>query len=175
MSHVGTAVAAGGAVLAANELMKTGEDADQDKKTSHLIKAAACAAIAVGAYEILNRQRREGASTNESREIVGTNEMALSHWGPLYEETDQGCRPRRHQHHQRRSLSRSRSRSHSRSRSRSRHGRESGHTRRLVEELAGAYSLGRELLGDKEHHVAHLIAEAIGGTALFKEAGRHLS
>ena len=39
------------------------------------------------------------------------------------------------------------------------------HDRRLAEEILGAYALGKELLGDKKHHVAHLVAEAISGNA----------
>lgn len=43
------------------------------------------------------------------------------------------------------------------------------HRRHLLEEAAGAYSLGKELLGDKEHHVAHLIAEAMGAAGMIRD------
>jgi hypothetical protein len=70
--------------------------------------------------------------------------------------------------------SRSRSRSVSRSRSRNRSSSRSSekirhHTRHVLEEVIGAYSLGREMLGDRRHHVAHLVGEALGATGLIKE------
>lgn len=43
------------------------------------------------------------------------------------------------------------------------------HTRHLLEEAAGAYSLGKQLLGDKNHHVVRLVAEALGATGLLKD------
>jgi len=43
------------------------------------------------------------------------------------------------------------------------------HHLHLIEEIIGAYSLGKELLGDKKHHVAHLVGEAIGATGLIQE------
>jgi hypothetical protein len=43
------------------------------------------------------------------------------------------------------------------------------HKRHLFEEAIGAYTLGKELLGDKKHHVAHLVGEAIGATGLLQE------
>jgi hypothetical protein len=43
------------------------------------------------------------------------------------------------------------------------------HDRHLVEEVLGAYALGKELLGDKKHHIAHLVGEAIGATGLLQE------
>jgi hypothetical protein len=43
------------------------------------------------------------------------------------------------------------------------------HKRHLVEEAAGAYALGKELLGDHRHHFAHMVAEAVGATGLIKE------
>jgi hypothetical protein len=40
--------------------------------------------------------------------------------------------------------------------------------RHILEEAAGAYALGKELLGDNKHHFAHLVAEAVGATGLLK-------
>jgi hypothetical protein len=42
-------------------------------------------------------------------------------------------------------------------------------TRHIFEEIIGAYTLGKELLGDKRHHIAHLVGEAIGATGLVQE------
>ena len=50
---------------------------------------------------------------------------------------------------------------------------ESGHKRRLAEELVGAFSLGKQLLGDKKHQVAHLVADAVGAAAVLKEVYHH--
>ncbi len=66
-----------------------------------------------------------------------------------------------HHHHQSNSSSRSRRGSNS---SNPEH-----HGRHLVEEIIGAYNLGKELLGDKKHHVVHLVGEAIGATGLVQE------
>jgi hypothetical protein len=38
-----------------------------------------------------------------------------------------------------------------------------------LEEVIEAYSLGREILGDRKHHVAHLLGEALGATGLIQE------
>ena len=43
------------------------------------------------------------------------------------------------------------------------------HKRHLFEEVIGAYTLGKELLGDKKHHVAHLVGEAVGAIGLVQE------
>jgi len=43
------------------------------------------------------------------------------------------------------------------------------HRRHLLEEAAGAYMLGNELLGDDKYHVAHLIAEATGAAGLIRD------
>jgi len=39
----------------------------------------------------------------------------------------------------------------------------------LTEEIVGAYSLGKELLGDRQHHIAPLIEEVIGGLGLLED------
>jgi hypothetical protein len=39
----------------------------------------------------------------------------------------------------------------------------------MLEEVAGLYALGSELLGDKRHHVAHLVVEAVDATGLIKD------
>jgi hypothetical protein len=45
----------------------------------------------------------------------------------------------------------------------------SDHNPHMVEEIIGAYPLGKELLGDKHHHIRHLVGEAIGATGLLQE------
>lgn len=57
-------------------------------------------------------------------------------------------------------------RRHSSSSSRSRRDSNSSnpphHKRHLLEEAIGAYTLGKELLGDKKHHIAHLVGKQSG-------------
>ena len=43
------------------------------------------------------------------------------------------------------------------------------HDRHLFEEIIGAYSLGKELMGDKRHHVAHLVGETIGAAGAWQD------
>jgi len=54
------------------------------------------------------------------------------------------------------------------------HQKEDGHTKDLVEEALGAYSLGRQMLGHKEHRILKLVAEGLGAAALAKEVDRDL-
>ncbi|PMD39362.1 hypothetical protein L207DRAFT_512452 [Hyaloscypha variabilis F] len=135
-------VGATGAVVAADELLKMTDE--EDNKTASLLKAGVAAAVAVGAYELLKRAEEKGE--------------------PIYQSFS-------------RSRSRSRSRSPTRHRSRSysnaSHASHSSqvphHKRHVLEEVIGAYSLGREILGDRKHHVAHLLGEALGATGLIQE------
>lgn len=135
------AVGATGAVVAADELLKMTDE--EDSKTASLLKAGVGAAVAIGAYELLRRQEEKGE--------------------PIY-------------HGFSRSRSRSQSRSPSRHRSSS-HASQASHSsqqvkhhkRHVLEEVIGAYSLGRELLGDRKHHIAHLVGEALGATGLIQE------
>jgi hypothetical protein len=55
------------------------------------------------------------------------------------------------------------------------HGNDSGHTRHLIEQAAGAYALGRQLLGHKHHSLIKLVAEAMGAAGLYQEAQRDLA
>ena len=43
------------------------------------------------------------------------------------------------------------------------------HKRHLLEEVAGAYSMGKEMSGDRKHHVVHLAGEALGATGLYED------
>ena len=44
----------------------------------------------------------------------------------------------------------------------------------LVAETAGAYSLGRQLLGQDDYKVLKMIAEGLGAVAMAQEADRDL-
>jgi hypothetical protein len=47
-----------------------------------------------------------------------------------------------------------------------------GHLVDLATEAAGAYALGRQMMGHKHHAVLKLIAEGLGAAALGKETDR---
>ncbi|GAB1200030.1 hypothetical protein APSETT444_009390 [Aspergillus pseudonomiae] len=161
-SHATTAVAAGGTVYAADQLVKSFDKDDEDT-TSHLLKAAVGAAVAVGALEMLNK---DGTGLPSYRELFKEKYVGHSskheHRSSHEEDVDTSTEVA-----DRRLVRHKGSSSSSRSSSVSSH--ESGHKRRLAEELIGAYSLGKQLLGDKKHQVAHLVADAIGAAALVKE------
>jgi hypothetical protein len=123
-SHAEVAAAALGSVYAANEFGKAIND--HDNETDHFVKAAVAATVAVGAYEMLRRQKERHNSHPGS--AGSTN--AKAH--PTSSEP---------QHH----------------------------TKYVLEEAAGLYAFGKELLGDRKHHVAHLVLEAIGATGLIKD------
>ncbi|RDW68781.1 uncharacterized protein DSM5745_08541 [Aspergillus mulundensis] len=190
-AHATTAVAAGGAVYAANQLVKSFEDEDE-AVAPHLLKAGVGAAVAIGALEML---RRDDGSLATYRRLFDKHERDSHTRSAAHRHSDthvhQSATQQRsdtlavttttseheHEHHAageqrsrqgRASTSSSRSRSSSSSRD-----DEHGHNRRLAEELVAAYSLGKQLLGDKKHEVVHLVADAVGATALLKEINYH--
>lgn len=107
--------------------------------TKEMAKAAIAAAVAVGAFELVRRAEAKGDTDYYRRSRS---------WLPD-------------------NRSRERSKSHDAS------GHSSGevrhHKAHFAEELIGAYALGKELLGDKKHHVGYMVAEAIGGLGGFQE------
>ncbi|OAL38017.1 hypothetical protein AYO20_02850 [Fonsecaea nubica] len=133
------AMAASG-VYAANELGKAVAE-DYKDANEHYVKAAVGAAVAVGAFHLLQKQKRE----REEDEYISSSDEEQHH--------RHSPRPRRHSHHEHHHE----------------HLEGPGHTRRLLEEAVGAYSLGKELLGDRRHHVIHLITEALGAVAAARE------
>lgn len=144
-------VAAGatGAVYAINEIFKTLDPEDKDT-TEHLVKGGIGAAVAIGAWELIRRGEAE--------------ESGIDHrfQGPDHAYPIRSVRYR------------SRSRSNSPSRSRGSRSRSLGshikhHGRHLAEEIVGAYALGKELLGDWRHHVAHLVGEVLTATGLVQD------
>ncbi|KIX99455.1 uncharacterized protein Z520_05031 [Fonsecaea multimorphosa CBS 102226] len=137
------AMAASG-VYAANELGKAISD-DYKDASDHYMKAAVGAAVAVGAFQLLQKQKRK----REEDEYDSSEDEEHHH-------RRHEPRPRRYSDHEHR---------HEYSES-------PGHTRRLLEEAVGAYSLGKELLGDRRHHVIHLVTEALGAVAAIKEVNQ---
>ncbi|KAE8443048.1 hypothetical protein EG329_002442 [Mollisiaceae sp. DMI_Dod_QoI] len=153
------AVGATSAIVAADQLLQA-TDPDEEK-TSHLVKAGIGAAIAIGAFELLRRQNEKD---REDRASQGRRPRQLRQSGSWERSQSRSPTPSRS-----RTRSGPRSESHSGYRSRSRSSHIKHHKRHVVEEIIGAYSLGKEMLGDRKHHVAHLVGEALGATGLYQE------
>lgn len=112
---------------------------ENNTATDHYLKASVGAAVAVGAWYRMHK-KIEHTTVEAEYESASDDEHSNGH-GP------RSCR-------------------HSSSHANHNHPH---HTRHLLEEAAGAYSLGKELLGDDKHHVAHLIGEAMGAVGLLKD------
>ncbi|KAM0708856.1 hypothetical protein Q7P35_005510 [Cladosporium inversicolor] len=150
------ALAASG-VLTAEELMKAVEANHKhcgDIQKHHLTHAAISAAVAVGAFELLRRDREKGRDVEDGQPMVvedGGEEIVVrsekQRHDRHYCHHDGQCDESHHSPH--------------------------GHKRRLLEEIAGAYSLGEEMIGNEKHHVAHLVAEAIGAIGAYKDIRDH--
>jgi len=143
--------AAGGSIFAVDQLIN-GLQAEKHKEgkeaNDHYLKALASAAVAIGAYE-MNRQTSHQSHrqhhTHHDRDTThrGNEDFSLKDDKKWDEEKQSGT------HEQ------------------------GEHKKRVVEEAAGAYVFGRELMSDKKHHIVHLIAEALGAAGLFNEAKTH--
>lgn len=135
------ALAASG-VLTADELMKAVEANHKhcsDIQKHHLTHAAISAAVAVGAFELLRRDREEGGDVEDGRPVVVEED------GEDILVRSEKHRHDRHYCHQNEQCDESYHSPH-------------GHKRRLLEEIAGAYSSGEEMIGNQKHHVAHLVS-----------------
>ena len=149
MPKVDTAVAATSVVGMADQIMRGLHDKHEhrpDDAQAHYVKAAIAGAIAIGAFAVLKKDK-ERARDN-------------AHYASEFPERE--CDP---------------SRSHSPPRSRShspdhhpRHKQHRGHTKDLMAETLGAYSLGRQMMGHTDHTVLKLVAEGLGLAALAREA-----
>jgi hypothetical protein len=135
------ALAASG-VLTADELMKAVEANHKhcsDIQKHHLTHAAISAAVAVGAFELLRRDREKGGDVGDGRPVVVEED------GEDIVVRSEKHRHDRHYCHHNGQCDKSYHSPHS-------------HKRRLLEEIAGAYSLGEEMIGNQKHHVAHLVS-----------------
>jgi len=54
------------------------------------------------------------------------------------------------------------------------HGAGTGHGRHILEEAVGAYALGRQMMGHRNHPIVKLVAEALGAAGLYQEAKHDL-
>jgi len=132
--------AAAGSVYALDQLLeglqaekhRDGKEADE-----HYLKALASAAVAIGAYMMLQKNK-DVHHKRETNVLISDNCSEHS----FDEESHEN-------------------------------GVEDGHRRRLIEEAAGAYAFGRDLMGEHKHQIAHLVAEGLGAAGLFKEVRAH--
>ena len=154
MEKIETAAMAVSTVAMADQIMKAirdKDDHDSDGAKSHYVKAAIAGAIAVGAYEML---RHEGnADQDDGDHVRVTHHGSHHHSDGENKDTKtvvvhQG--QRHHDHHH------------------------SGHGRDVLAEALGAYALGRQMMGHKDHRILKLVAEGLGAAALAREANREL-
>ncbi|KAK6527396.1 hypothetical protein TWF694_004385 [Orbilia ellipsospora] len=141
--------AAAGSVYAVTQLIEglhSQQHGASNKANEHYLKAAAGAVVAIGAYEMLKAEKESQTSNSRASETANRSKG----FGVKRRHSNKHSTP-----------------------SRKSRGLEAGHTRRVLEETAGAYSLGRELMGDRKHRKAHLAAEALGAIGLLKEVRRH--
>lgn len=171
-AHATTVVGAGGAVYAADQLVKCFED-DDESTTSHLMKASVGAAVAVGAYEMLSKDNKSLPAYRSLFKKKYSHHHHHEAEKATSEEEERSRYSVEHERTEKQLVRRERSSSLSSSASSSSAEEESGHKRRLAEELVGAYSLGKQLLGDKKHRITHLVADAVGAAALLKEVNLH--
>jgi hypothetical protein len=149
------ATAATSSVITADQLMKAIQEHQEGQEghpKKHLAYAAVGAAVAVGSLELL---RRDDLKTRASKHPTETADADAEHFS-------------HHQYH------------HHDSEiveigpSLEEHYDSQGHKRRLAEEIAGAYSLGQEIMGHKKHHVTHVVAEVLGAIAAMKNTEDHV-
>lgn len=153
-SKADLAAAATSTVLTVDQLMRAIEashEGKEDHAKKHLGYAAVGAAVAIGAMELLRRDERrkrgsDSSSDNEDEDI----EMIERHDHEGHDKVVKYV--------------------HSPGIQRT----PSGHKRRLAEEVVGAYALGQEIMGHKKHHMAHIVAEAIGAIAAVKDTRDHV-
>ena len=158
-SKADLAAAATSTVITADQLMKAIEashEGKNDHAKKHLGYAAVGAAVAVGAMELLRRdelrKRHEDSDSEDEVVVVDADSHHHHHHHGDYHDTEiVHVSPRSGRDHE-----------------------PKGHKRRLAEEIAGAYSLGQEIMGHKKHHVAHVVAEVLGAVAAMKDTRDHV-
>jgi hypothetical protein len=155
-SHTEAVVGALGSTYATHELVKA-LDNDKLEAGDHYLKAAVGAAVAVGAfYQISKKPERhfsfgdsESSSDDELTEHQHTELVKRDQTQVLHHKRPGYHHPHQHDDHS--------------------HHYQPSPKRLLLEEAVGAYSLGKELLGDKRHHIIHLIGEALGAVGTIKD------
>lgn len=144
------AAAAISAIYAGDQLMKgvkANEVQNEKDADSHFIKAAIGAAVAIGALELLKRDKEavsHEVSDGEGRQ--SENEYDLSMDIAKHEKQVQvGTHSTEHKPNPLR------------------------HSARLIQDSAAAYRLGRKIMGHDTQGIVVLVAEAIGGLGLLHQ------
>ena len=158
-SKADLAAAATSTVITVDQLMKAIEashEGKEDHAKKHLGYAAVGAAVAVGAMELLRRdelrKRHEESGSEDEVVVVDADSHRRHHHHDCHDVEIVHVSPKSGRDHE-----------------------PKGHKRRLAEEIAGAYSLGQEIMGHKKHHVAHVVAEVLGAVAAIKDARDHVN
>lgn len=157
-SRADLAAAATSTVLTVDQIMKAIEashEGKEDHAKKHIGYAAISAAVAVGAMELFRRDelnRQDEYEDDDTVVVLGEHKKCSDYYDH-----------RRDSHVLRVDPKCSKDRV------------PPGHSRRLAEEIIGAYSLGQEIMGNKKHHVAHIVAEVIGAVAAVKDTRDHVS
>ncbi|EOA90857.1 hypothetical protein ACJQWK_11179 [Exserohilum turcicum] len=156
-SRADLAAAATSTVLTADQIMKAIEASHEGKEAhakKHIGYAAIGAAVAVGAMELFRRDEldRQGKDEDDDNVVVLGEHNKCGHHHHDHDSHVLRVDPKCSKDHV-----------------------PPGHSRRLAEEIIGAYSLGQEIMGNKKHHVAHVVAEAIGAIAAMKDTRDHVS
>lgn len=162
-SKADIAGAAVGTVITVDQLMRAIEAAHEHKEDhakKHMMYAGVGAAVAIGAMELLRRDElkhshphphhHSDSSSSGDEDVEFIERHHHHHDGHDDEEIVRYMpKPDDHIPH--------------------------GHKRRLAEEIVGAYALGQEIMGHKKHHMAHIVAEALGAIAAVKDTRDHVS
>jgi hypothetical protein len=167
MPRTEMAVLASGVVGLADQMMRAVHDHKEhnmDEAKAHYVKAAISAAIAIGAYELLKKDE-EGLREDDHNKLEHHEEHgALQHRDSHHRDA----------HHNGEHYKGHHSDGDSNGDSDGKHHEKSGHKADLLAEAVGAYAIGRQMLGHKDHKILKLIAEGLGATALAREVDREL-
>lgn len=146
--------AAGSGAYAISQLLEAyqSEKHHGENTTEHVAKAAVASAIAVGLYEMSKHAHAHAESEEEHEHFHHNHDH---HNGPQHYFIEGPPKKRGTEDWT--------------------DEEESGHKRRLVEEAAAAYALGRRMMGEKNHPIATVIAEGLGAIALLTEGKKHLA
>jgi hypothetical protein len=146
------AAAAMAGVYAGDQLMKGMKDKkeeDHGDMKAHFVRAAIGAAVAVGALEMMRNEKKhfsdnhQGTEHESSESESDEDPVDSTALAPGHGE-QAAQQNRRHRHHD---------------------------TVRFIQDSAAAYRLGRNVMGNRDHSIVLLIAEALGALGLLNSKG----
>ncbi|KAF8858168.1 hypothetical protein BDZ45DRAFT_726154 [Acephala macrosclerotiorum] len=129
--------------------MKDKKEVDHGDMKAHFVRAAIGAAVAVGALEMMRKEKKhlsdnhqgtehEGSESESDEDPVDSTALAPGRGEKGAQQT------RQHHHHD---------------------------TVKLIQDSAAAYRLGRNVMGNRDHSIVLLIAEALGALGLLNSKG----